>query len=69
MHLLPLTEHHCGHGRRVHPHGLMQEPRVKPMQFYADSQLGSTQSTTPECYLVCRDTIIARCGQQLYAED
>jgi hypothetical protein len=36
------------------------------MQFYTDTTLGPTQSTTPEGYLIAKDTVIARCGRQIY---
>jgi uncharacterized protein len=39
------------------------------MQFYTDAAIGRTQSLTPEGYLLCRDVVIARTGQQLYHED
>jgi hypothetical protein len=37
------------------------------MRFYSDQQLSRRQSLTPEGLLVITDTVIARCGDQLYA--
>lgn len=38
------------------------------MQFYTDADLSPRQALTPEGYLVARDTVIARCGRQVYHE-
>jgi hypothetical protein len=38
------------------------------MRFFTEQQLGPTQSTTPEGFLLCERVAIARTGDQLYAE-
>ena len=39
------------------------------MRFYAAAQLGPSQSLTPEGFLACRDTPIARIGDMAYVGD
>ena len=38
------------------------------MEYFTTGTLGSSQSFTPEGFLICRDTPIGRLGTQLYAE-
>src|SRR5271169_6848990 len=39
------------------------------MKFYAPERIGLKQSLTPEGFLLCADTPIARTGQMLYGPD
>jgi hypothetical protein len=36
------------------------------VRFYSDQALSRRQSLTPEGLLIVTDTVIARCGDQLY---
>lgn len=42
--------------------------KVKDIAYYAPQELGLTRSITPEGYLLCRDTPIARTGTQTYSQ-
>jgi hypothetical protein len=43
-------------------------PRATPKRFYTVEQLGEKQSITPDGFLLCEDTPIARIGTQVYGE-
>jgi hypothetical protein len=38
-------------------------------EFHTDTQLSRSQSLTPEGFLLARDTVISRCGDQLYGAE
>lgn len=44
------------------------KPRAVPKQFYTVEQLGEKQSITPDGFLLCEATPIARIGTQVYGE-
>lgn len=44
------------------------KPRAIPKRFYTVEQLGEKQSITPDGFLLCEDTPIARIGTQVYGE-
>jgi hypothetical protein len=39
-----------------------------PLDFYSDAQLSERLAYTPERFLIARDAVVARCGDQIYAQ-